>query len=609
MGPVELRRLTASLERDDYDGGHDERVYNDRRDHSLDDEANEAEMRDYATLEAGPLDADAERMERLDRATVRKLDTVLLPFLALLFLFNSLDRSNIGNAETADFTKDVGLQPSDLNDAVAVFFAFFVTLQPVGAALGRKYGMAVWVPSCMALWGLCTALHIWVRTKWQLILLRMVIGTLEAGFYPVTVSYLSLFYTRFEFARRLGLFYGQYAVAGAMGGLLAAGVFTHFPTGADIPTTAWRPWQVLFALEGGVTVVLALVGFVWLPHNARTAWFLTPEQRGWAEERIARDRQLDESAGLPRKGDDAGEEREEETAGLLAGPSTPTAAAAPPGGKPVTDDRGLSRGDVFSALLDWKLWYLLFCNILSAVPATAFSVFLPLVLRQLTSSPAHVNLLTAPPFLCGAGILYAFTYWSDKVRKRIMPILWGLGLLLVGLVGVVVFPAAWMWARYVALCVLLGGTFIASPLTIAWFAGNVPETGKRAVVLGVNGWGNLAGVFSALLFRPKYGPTYEVPFFVTLGLVGVAFAGYAGFGVLIARENRERKAVVARWGGAEVEAEQRLGRGPSEAGPVGSVVRFVRAVAGEGWARRVGGYLGEGEGRRGDERLTFLYGL
>lgn len=35
----------------------------------------------------------------LDRAlhkrTLRKLDTLLLPFLALLFLFNSLDKSNV----------------------------------------------------------------------------------------------------------------------------------------------------------------------------------------------------------------------------------------------------------------------------------------------------------------------------------------------------------------------------------------------------------------------------------------------------------------------------------------------------------------------------------
>jgi len=62
---------------------------------------------------------------------------------------------------------------------VAVFFVFFVALQPVGAALGRKVGMAVWVPACMTAWGICTALHVWVHHKWQLILLRIVIGILE----------------------------------------------------------------------------------------------------------------------------------------------------------------------------------------------------------------------------------------------------------------------------------------------------------------------------------------------------------------------------------------------------------------------------------------------
>jgi hypothetical protein len=45
----------------------------------------------YATDAA----AGAEEVE-LNRRTVRKLDFILLPFLALLFLFNSLDRSNVG---------------------------------------------------------------------------------------------------------------------------------------------------------------------------------------------------------------------------------------------------------------------------------------------------------------------------------------------------------------------------------------------------------------------------------------------------------------------------------------------------------------------------------
>ena len=39
--------------------------------------------------------------EQLNRRTLRKLDFILLPFLCTLFLLNSLDKSNIGNAETA----------------------------------------------------------------------------------------------------------------------------------------------------------------------------------------------------------------------------------------------------------------------------------------------------------------------------------------------------------------------------------------------------------------------------------------------------------------------------------------------------------------------------
>jgi len=117
-----------------------------------------------------------------ERRVVRKLDYILLPFLSLLFLLNSLDRSNIGNAETAHFTRDAGLNPEDLNVAVACFFAFFVALQPVGAAAGRKFGMGRWVPSVMALWGLGTILHAWITQKWQLIALRILIGTLEGRY-------------------------------------------------------------------------------------------------------------------------------------------------------------------------------------------------------------------------------------------------------------------------------------------------------------------------------------------------------------------------------------------------------------------------------------------
>lgn len=57
----------------------------------------------------------------------------------------------------------------------------------------------------------------------QLIAIRLLIGVFEAGFYPTALFYLSTFYTRFDLAVRIGLFYGQYAVAGAFSG--AIGMF------------------------------------------------------------------------------------------------------------------------------------------------------------------------------------------------------------------------------------------------------------------------------------------------------------------------------------------------------------------------------------------------
>ncbi len=65
--------------------------------------------------------------------------------------------------------------------------------------------------------------HILIPTA-QLIAIRLLIGLFEAGFYPTAIFYLSTFYTRFDLAVRIALFYGQYAIAGAFSG--AIGMYT-----------------------------------------------------------------------------------------------------------------------------------------------------------------------------------------------------------------------------------------------------------------------------------------------------------------------------------------------------------------------------------------------
>lgn len=420
------------------------------------------------------------------------------------------------------------------------------------------------------------------------------------------MSYLSLFYTRFEFARRLGFFYGQSAVAGAVGGLLSYWVILKFPPesagDSDSFTSGWKAWQILFLIEGGLTICIALAGFFWLPHGPSSAWFLSESERAWAQERVVRDRGGKMAAVETKQASDverACEESpaapqhahtEEQTSLLL----TRSPSRIP---SDMTSDSGLTRRDVVSAILEWKIWYLLIVNMLSAMPASAFSVFLPLVMRGVGgASPSRANLLTAPAFATGVLVLFLFTYWSDARRTRLLPILAGLAVLLLGLCGVVALPRGATGARYVALCVMLGGTYVASPLTVAWLAGNVEAPSKRAVVLGINGWGNLAGVFSSLLFRPRFAPDYLVPFYVTLACVSVSLLGFAALRLMLAQENATRRAVLACWSKEDVERERVSGRGPLE--EARTLAHGIMALVGIG-----------DEGRQGEDRMTFVYGL
>ncbi|KAK2780618.1 hypothetical protein FQN53_001093 [Emmonsiellopsis sp. PD_33] len=543
--------------------------------------------------------------------TIQKLDFILLPFLCILFLVNSLDRSNIGNAETAHFTRDAGLQPEDLNAAVAWFFVFFVALQPVGAAAGRKFGMSRWVPTVMTLWGI-------------------------SGFYPTAVSYLSLFYTRFEFGRRLGLFYGSTGVAGAVGGVIAFTVFSRFPpsegTDAENMTSSegLKPWQILFLVEGLLTLAIAFIGFFWLPRSVGTAWFLNEEERIWAEKRILMDR----NGPSHQKQNDASQETDEPSELIISHsdeqrhrllPDEPS-AVSPRNISTFSSDTGLSKLELLSTVLFLPLMIpILALNVASAIPYTGFSVFLPLVLSSFKlSSPTLSNLLTAPPFLLASIFLYIFSHWSDKSRRRFVPILAGLLIIALGLVLILLLssPSSFSTIRaaalYFSLCVLLSGSLIPSPLTVAWLAGNIPNPGKRTIILGINGYGNLAGVVASLIFSPRFQDDgYRIPFLITLGFVLASFVGFAVLRSVLHMINIARSKATVISSAADLETDYSDSeRGWSQAS-IGKVPAFA-VVGGTWWDSQVRYWFGkrllgmdedEVYVRRGDEALTFEYGM
>lgn len=232
---------------------------------------------------------------------------------------------------------------------------------------------------------------------------------------------------------------------------------------------------------------------------------------------------------------------------------------------------------------------------------------MPLVVRQMSPSlnlaPSASNLLSAPPFAFGALMLFVFARWSDRSKRRLMPILCGLALLLVGLTVTLLVPMRRYVLRYCALCFLLSGSFIASPLTVTWITNNTPEPGKRSILLGINGWGNLGGVFLSVLFTPADRENgYIRPFIITLLCAIASFVGYVALYFLLLRENKRREEITRRWSDDEKAREEHWGDMPI---PVTTSKRLQRRLGLELLSRR----LGSDGHRRGDEKMTFRYGL
>lgn len=272
----------------------------------------------------------AERAQH--RALNRKLDLYLVPFCALIYLFNGLDRSNLGNAQTDGFTTDLGMPATAINTATSLFFATYVPFQPISAAVGKKVGQSYWLGILGIGWGILTLAHAWVKTEAQLIAIRLLIGVFEAGFYPTVVTYMSHFYPRYDLAFRIALFYGSYAIAGAFGGIIAYACFSI--------RGSLHGWQYLFIVEGAGSLAVALVTPFWLATGPATAWFLTPEERAYAERRMVVDSMA--NADSTHK---------------------------------------LTRRDVVEGVCDWKLWFVLPFNILTSIPPQGFTIFFPLVVK------------------------------------------------------------------------------------------------------------------------------------------------------------------------------------------------------------------------------------
>lgn len=325
-----------------------------------------------------------------EKRLVRKFDLRILPLLAVMYLFNALDKANLGNAKTAGLEKSLGMEGTNqYNIILSIFFVPYVLTAPVLAIVGKKYGPSRVLPAMMLTFGSMTLLVVAAYNFAGIFVLRWFLGMAESklapsilkciekgltenivigAFFPLVIYYQTQFYRRGELGRRLAIFYAASNIAYAFGGLLAFGTFQIESGGID-------SWRWLFVIEGSLTVCLAVVAFIFLPYSAARAKFLNEEEKKLAFYRM----QVDSSA--------------------------------------VVNEKFVFR-EAVSILKEPTSWVILAIEICLGIPLQSVALFLPQIVARLGYETVKTNLYTVAPNITGAVMLLILGFASDYTRWR-----------------------------------------------------------------------------------------------------------------------------------------------------------------------------------------------
>jgi MFS family permease len=124
-----------------------------------------------------------------ERRLVWKFDLRILPVLAVMYLFNSLDKSNLGNAKTAGLEKTLHMHGDQYSTILSIFFVPYVLTAPFLGILGKKYGPNKVLPCMMFVFGVCTLCVVAVQNFAGLMAIRWFLGMSESAFFPLVIYY------------------------------------------------------------------------------------------------------------------------------------------------------------------------------------------------------------------------------------------------------------------------------------------------------------------------------------------------------------------------------------------------------------------------------------
>jgi MFS family permease len=357
----------------------------------------------------------------------------------MMYVVSFLDRANIGFAKQALQTYE-GINERVYALAAGLFFLSYSLCGFPSNLILHRIGAKVWMTFLMVTWGLLSMATMFVTGGTSFYVLRLLLGVMEAGFFPGVILYLTYWFPNRVRGQMMGLFYLGVPLALIVGGPLS-GLLLEMPAWGGL-----QGWQWMFLVEGFMAVALGSVAYWFLDNKPATASWLPAEEREALADALAQE-ELDRRSIGPAK--------------LL----------------PMLRDLRVLRFLLIYTLIQMSTYGAIF--------------YLPAEISALLHKPAglEVGLVSAIPWICTLVAVYFLPKLADQRgnHRQIAAFI-----LLVAGCASFVFPTAGPKLGLVALSIAVSGFISVQPLFWTFptaYLSDVAAAGGIALI----GMGNLGG--------------------------------------------------------------------------------------------------------------------
>jgi MFS family permease len=358
-------------------------------------------------------------------------------------------------------------------------------------------GPGWFLPGTTLAFGVLTVAFAFVRDIHAACGVRFLLGIFEAPMLPGIAYYMSRWYRRSELAFRLALYVVMAPLAGAFGGLLASGILTLNSFGST------KSWEMIFAIEGIITIGLALIAFLTLTDRPESAKWLTESEKQLAIARLKTER-VGTVEVLDR-----------------------------------IDKAKLLRGILNPVTLGTAWIFLLEC-----ITVQGLAFFSPTIIRTIYRNYPVVQqqLLTVPPYILGAIFVIASALLAWKTDRRNVVITYSA---IPVMVGYIMFLATHnARVRYGAIFIIATGAFNGGALCNAQVSANVVSDTARSSAIGTNVmFGNIGGLIATWAFLPFDGPNFPIGNGLNLAAQATVLISGITLGLWMTNDNKKRKHV------------------------------------------------------------------